>query len=488
MFNLIYEKWMPVECSSGAIRKIAPWEIADRNDPPIRMAFSRPDLNSALTQFLVALMQTASAPVDTYEWLDILEKPLPSEVLKERFEKVKGYFDLFSDTHPFMQEIGVVPDRSLSIIIATSPGDNTIRYNKDFFIKRDDKTICLCPSCAAAALYTIQSIGPIGGAGQRGSVRGMSPLTTMLECSDLYSTVVSNLLPIKHFGASDDSKLTFPWTLDSCPDKLTPEGCNPVLIYWSTPKRLRFGPLKRGRCAFCGFEGEVVKTCGQKTKGTQYREWMHPLCPYVCDDKDVKPVPALDNINHLNQWVPLLYEESSKIAPAKTVKNIMVNYDEVNEILGKENIRLWISGYVNNKALPISWKEAREPIPVNCTSDELFNIRASVRRILILSEYGDRVLYKSIRKLADSRDPKIALEEYWCDLDREFTGIQSLLSKTEVALEEWVKVVRNTVTEVFGRCAETVSFDHFRNVAIARYDLDKKMSDKSIKKEYSRYE
>ena len=83
MYNLIDERWIPVIRRSGAISMIAPWEISDSADPPLKVRFTRQDMNSAVTQFLIGLIQTVMAPVDESDWLDLLEgRPTPDDLKK----------------------------------------------------------------------------------------------------------------------------------------------------------------------------------------------------------------------------------------------------------------------------------------------------------------------------------------------------------------------------------------------------------------------
>ena len=492
MFNLIDERWIPVECLSGNVRMIAPWEISDREDPPVHVAFSRPDMNSAIVQFLIGLVQTAAAPVDVYEWMDLLEEPLPPAELRRKFEAVRGAFELFSDAAPFMQQVDIEPDKSISMLLATSPGENTLKLNKDFFIKRCMEKVCLCPSCAAAALYTFQTIGPMGGRGQRGSMRGMCPMTVVMECGDLYSTVMLNVISLNYFGNEDESKITFTWVNGPCPEDMPISHANPSAIYWTTVKRLRLGQISEGVCMLCGHIGDVVASCGQKPRGTQYVNWKYPLCPYVIKDGKIKHMQASSAIAHLNQWMPLLFEGFSDVEPATNVKQAMANAEELRDIRAVSDAKVWISGYVNKQALPEEWVDVHEPSPIQYSKSELVNVKSSVRAILRLSDYGDNRLYAAVKKLSDSREPgksrktvtipSSIIDEYWNTLDMQFLSIQKRLNNPEEVAHIWADMVRETVNSAFDRCVETIDFDHYRNVISAKDKLRSDFSDKAIAK------
>jgi len=83
MFNLIEEKWIPVICESGKSRYIAPWEIADADDMPVRVNHPMADVDSVLTQFLIGLYQTVCIPESSDDWLELLESPPNTESIKK---------------------------------------------------------------------------------------------------------------------------------------------------------------------------------------------------------------------------------------------------------------------------------------------------------------------------------------------------------------------------------------------------------------------
>lgn len=51
---------------------------------------------------------------------------------------------------------------SISGLLVDSPGGNTLKLNKDHFIKRDSYQR-FCPHCTAMALFTVQTNSPAAG-------------------------------------------------------------------------------------------------------------------------------------------------------------------------------------------------------------------------------------------------------------------------------------------------------------------------------------
>ncbi len=70
----------------------------------MELAFSRPDFNGALIQFLIGLVQTTMPPTDERAWKNVLMNPPSPKVLKNAFEKVAHAFDLDGNGARFMQD------------------------------------------------------------------------------------------------------------------------------------------------------------------------------------------------------------------------------------------------------------------------------------------------------------------------------------------------------------------------------------------------
>ena len=181
--NLITEKWIPVLCTNNDVIRIAPHELTLQIDsnPIVKLHASRPDFNGALAQFLVGLLQTALPELSASQWRKWAALPPTSDELKKIFSPLSAHFDLLGDGVRFMQDLDLREGEAkpIAALLIEQPGQQTLEQNADHFIKRDQIN-GLCPSCAATALFTLQTNAPAGGAGHRTSMRGGGPLTTLL--------------------------------------------------------------------------------------------------------------------------------------------------------------------------------------------------------------------------------------------------------------------------------------------------------------------
>lgn len=494
MFNLIEEKWIPVIRRSGSISMMAPWEISDKEDPPLKIRFTRQDMNSAVTQFLVGLIQTTMTPTDEDEWLDLLENRPSPEELKIRMSSVKDAFELIGGPHPFMQEPGIEGKKLIDSLILTTPGENTVKLNKDFFIKRNSGENCLCLSCTAAAVYTMQALAPVGGSGYSCSIRGSCPLTTILEGEDLFTTIALNVLSQNNL-VGDSKDIIFPWMSDIKSNILYASENNPLMVYWTTVRRISLGDVVHGRCILCGMEGSAISDYNSVNKGTTFRDWVHPLCPY---SSDLKPVMVRDNIGHFDQWTYMIYDIGSEIRPAMAVSQLKRNRKEVSAILGDNHVRLWINGYLNDKALVKSWKEIRQPILMNFDNETEILIRATIKKLITLTNFGLKKLNSALNILYGPRDlnkrgkyqkiPTDMKEHFWSECDSIFPEVVKKISSEydPAIISDWGSSLRNITLSIFDEYSDSLPLDYYQNVAHGRRFLLSHLSDKTLKKELSK--
>ncbi len=179
-FNLITTKWLPVIYRDGTRGKIAPLDLADENI--LDLILPRPDFQGAAWQFLLGLLQTSLAPKDAESWEDIWEDGLTAEAIRNALAPLEKLFEFGPDTPSFMQDFEPLDGESvaLALLLPETPGAQTLKLNKDHFIKRGT-TEKFCPHCAALALFSLQLNAPSGGKGYRTGLRGGGPMTTLLE-------------------------------------------------------------------------------------------------------------------------------------------------------------------------------------------------------------------------------------------------------------------------------------------------------------------
>lgn len=380
--NLLNEAWIPVRRKNGIQDWIAPWQI---NEPDIvALDARRPDFNGALVQFLIGLVQTTTPMNSDGEWQRWYDAPPSAETLKDWFRSVINAFEFDGDGARFMQDFSLRTDsekdsefNDIGFLLIEAPGENSLKENKDHFIKRGFAS-GLCSHCAATALFTLQTNAPSGGNGHFTSIRGGGPLTTLIVATparSLWHTVWLNVRERTSFLGScgDASKnalhFIFPWltdmhTIQATGGKTAPIQVHPAHVFWGMPRRIRLDQdnTVSGRCDTCGRESEKLLTRYiTKPKGFDYKgAWKHPLSPYY-ESKPEEWLPMHPQPGGLGYklwlgWVLGVQEDKKKIQPASQVSHVL------EEGRHKGKFRLWVFGYDMDNMKARCWYESTFPL------------------------------------------------------------------------------------------------------------------------------
>lgn len=376
--NLITDHWLPVIRQNGQNDWIAPWQIAETENPVIEINAPRPDFQGALYQFLIGLLQTGFAPEDEELWLEFWQEAPDSSELQTRFARLAPAFELINGGGPaFLQDFDL-PDgetKPIAALLIEAPGGKTLKDNLDHFIKRGSANQ-LCPSCAASALFTLQTNAPSGGVGHRVGLRGGGPLTTLVIPKAAQTTLwqklwlnVLNQEDQQPAEATDASVL--PWVGKTRTSEkgqvTTPADVHPLQAYWGMPRRIRLiETAEAGCCDLCGRQAELLfREYRTKNYGTNYDgAWQHPLTPYRHDLKKVNPPLSLKGQQGglgYRHWLGLaLQDDSNGDKAAQIVRHY--NQERGRMLADRGGAALWCFGYDMDNMKARCWYEARFPV------------------------------------------------------------------------------------------------------------------------------
>lgn len=382
--NLLNDQWLPICRKCGTREQIAPWQITDNieTDPVVKLNSPRPDFNGALVQFFIGLLQTAFAPKDDYEWMKYYETPPSTQILQDAFLQYEHAFNVDGGGPRFMQDYDLADGerKEIGALLIEEPGANTLRENKDHFIKRG-KAEALGVGTAVTALLTLQLNAPSGGAGHRTSIRGGGPMTTLLvpdvlrnpQHNTLWHLAWLNVLPKKEFerlcGNPDknDDESIFPWlgptrTSDKKGRDTTSEDVHPLQVYWSMPRRIRldFTEADNGTCSITGKKAFLLRHFTAKNYGINYSgPWRHPLSPYRFDTEGMSlPLhPQPDGLGY-RHWLGLALGEKEGVVPASVVHHHCFK----SGIRSRIKTQLWVFGYDMDNMKARGWHEAHMPL------------------------------------------------------------------------------------------------------------------------------
>lgn len=450
--NLITDRFLPVRRKSGKTERIAPYQIAEMDDPVVDLNAPRPDFQSALYQFLIGLLQTTYAPEDEEEWEERFESPDLDEV-RAAFATLSAAMKLNNADGPaFLQDFDL-PDgeaKPIAALLIEAPGGKTLKDNLDHFVK-GGKTPDMCTSCAASALFTLQTNAPSGGVGHRVGLRGGGPLSTLLIPEDPDATLWQKLwlnVLVAHtqkMPVADNplDPAVLPWMgptriSDKKGEDTRPEDGHPLQMYWGMPRRIRLdAPKDTGCCALCGSDDQPLITHFRtKNYGTNYTDyWIHPLTPYRYDPKQKNAPLSLKGQQGglgYRHWIGLaLGTAENGDTPATTVKRNQ-------EMLKDEalRLRLWCFGYDMDNMKARCWYEHTFPVLV-CDDKQRDLLLERASELIELAQSAVKSLRAQVREAWFNRpkdakgDLSFIEAEFWQNTEHRFFDIAEKLSKLQ---------------------------------------------------------
>ena len=136
--DLLQTEWIPVIREDGFRTRIAPWQIAEMDNPVVELDAPRADFQGALYQFLIGLLQTCCPPAEPDDWIDWYEQPPAPAEIQKQFSSVSDAFQLFTSvgSSAFMQDLELEngEEKPISGLLIEAPGGKTLRDNLDFFV------------------------------------------------------------------------------------------------------------------------------------------------------------------------------------------------------------------------------------------------------------------------------------------------------------------------------------------------------------------
>lgn len=516
--NLIRDRWIPARRKSGAIERIAPWQITDRytEDPFVGLAALRPDFNGALIQFLIGLLQTTCPPKNVFEWRKKHAAPPSIDELQNVFSSVGMAFELGGDGPRFMQDLtleaGLADKEKNKLsndivqLLVDSPGGQTLEKNTDHFIKRG-QIERLCTTCSAIAIFTLQTNAPSGGQGHRVGIRGGGPLTTLVIGESLWKTCWLNVLDESDFLSmtSADPERTqpsdrFPWLAPTRTSEggrsTTPNDCHPDQVFWSMPRRLRLmmDESSARPCEICGRSGELeVRFYLAKNLGVNYEgPWKHPLSPYFVAANGTPsarhPQPGGIGYRH---WLGMIISNThgkGRKEPSRVVERFLSQ--------GDQDLQIWAFGYDMDNMKARSWQDCTMPL-LRCPPEIATDYSAHLTKLVLAAELASFELRTQSKKALCGREARGDASlfqsisgRFWQETEAGFYQLayrlrDALIAGAEIInlLTEWHQVLVSTAEWIFDDTSQGGSFEAAdpKRIATAWNDLRKNLHGRKMK-------
>ncbi len=440
--NLINDVWIPVRRKNGEKIKVAPYQITEGIDTDkeiIELAAVRPDFNGALIQFLIGLLQTTCAPKGNSDWREWLNNPPSADELRSKFASISFAFNLDGDGSRFMQDFGLdneekKTEEEIEKLLIDAPGEQTLKQNKDLFIKRDRITQ-LCLSCGAQALLTLQLNAPEGGRGHWAGLRGGGPVSTIVLDNNLWRTLWHNILDaddLTIFGLAEKNNDVdkFPWLgktkISSAVTKkdekgkkqktysntFTNQDINPVHIYWAVSRRIRLCVDKKECiCDLCHDAGQQITKYYTKPYGAKYIGFIHPLSPSYKKEENLFSVHQHEAMGY-KHWLGYVQNTDEGSERARVITAA------INRRLN--NFRLWAFGYDMDNMKACCWYEGVMPVIFIDNETQWKHYNAEIAMLIRAADAVRDYLSKAVVKALNADVFNNVRQRFWQETEPEF--------------------------------------------------------------------
>lgn len=483
--NLLEEPWLPVRRANEARERVCPWQLTDGIDSDseciVALDVPRADFNASLIQFLIGLFQTVWSPDDDIAWNRAYLNPPDPETLRQACLQYRHAFELDGGGPRFFQDLTLSDGTSngISALLIEEPGGNTLRENRDLFIKRNQYP-SLGITGAIAALITLQTNAPSGGKGHRTSLRGGGPLTTLIVPDSLQEDVPANLWRLVWLNVlsrkavdsmtgnaelAEDSAI-FPWLAPTRTSEAnggtetTPEDAHPLQMYWAMPRRIRLDleNLPTGICPMTLAEEPLVFRYETRSYGVNYEgAWRHPLSPHS-RNKDglmlpLHPQPGGIGYRH---WLSLALGDEQGVLPASVVSEAIKSRQRK-----RRKTRLWAFGYDMDNMKARAWYES--VMPLHHLDDEIRpKFVEAVGDLIFIASQISYNLREALKKAwfkpnATVRgDLSFIVNSFWFDTENDFfqtlAELHSLIEKAQSQQElrkQWFHALDRVALDLF---------------------------------------
>ncbi len=449
VLNLLRDPWIPV-IRDGLVVAIRPDQIAE---PSVsRLTWSRSDFNLASLELLIGLISMADPPVSDAEWRSRLDQP-DADRLRKALAPFAPYFEItgdgprfLQDLEPFEREAGASDVRTVDMLFIDSAGQDTARNNADLMVKRNRFT-SLPAAEAAMALYTLQAYAPSGGRGNRTSMRGGGPMTTLVQPleqpdrpASLWRLVFANVRPGRALDTGEAAK-ALPWLRPTPTSEsnqvVTEKETHPLQAFFGMPRRLRLM-----------FDGEYVTGVVQRPYGANYAAWQHPLTPYYRPNESaaewlpVRPHPG--RLSYRN-WSGILMRAGKN---AKGLRRAAITVDEFLEP-NTMPCEIMAGGWAMDKMKPLDFFLDRYPAFPGLNDEDADRIHRLVETANTASGALRRALKTACR--LDGETATTVTESFFAETEQAFGEKVRRIADNEGAQIEadWHRILRYQVLRMF---------------------------------------
>ncbi len=278
--NLLTDPWIPIQ-EKGHFEKITLQQLlcGEKNG---EICLPRDDMELACLQLLCTITQVLFTPENKRELGHYVKQPLAQDDYQTAIQGKLDWFDLEHPETPFMQFRGVKakePTPMDKLMSGVADGTNKAFVNPQGLADK------LCSGCVAIALFNVANNSPSMGGGFKGSIRGSTPITLLIQGRNLRETIWLNVL------TEETLNRVMPWydeTRDMPPNYIKLVKAREKIsvseiglargLLWQPARYELFSSNKLDICSCCGLKETVYDGFKKEQFGyTIEGVWPHPL-------------------------------------------------------------------------------------------------------------------------------------------------------------------------------------------------------------------
>lgn len=279
--NLLTDPWIPVRPQAKASAQKLTLQQLLCEDGKWELCLPRDDMEMAALQLLICMTQALATPENLGELRQRIMKPLVEPHFVECCKPYADWFQLDHPKLPFMQvrKVKANEPTPMDKLLAGVTG-----ATNSCFVNQSGLGEVLCSACTAIALFNQAMNVPGFGGGFKASLRGSTPVTTLVQGEHLRQTVWLNVL------SSEGIERLLPWHRKTEGQK--PTWIEPIKsetfsaqsigflrgLFWQ-PAHIELTPaVAGGNCSCCGQQNTAVYRGFNKAKFnyTVTGVWPHP--------------------------------------------------------------------------------------------------------------------------------------------------------------------------------------------------------------------
>jgi len=449
-----------------------------------------PIVEFGLIRLLVAIAMDAIAPKRLSDLIALIKRggfhdSRINDYLNENHEA----FDLFSASHPFLQDtLASGPSSPVASLLSSIPtGTNVLHWHR-----QHDHTFAVSPGEAAGLLAAIAPFMTEGGRGLSPSINGAPPWYVMPEGRSVFETIVLNLW-VSHQGNIERGVPA--WRRESSlKNKERRVSASLLESFTWQPRSLRLIPGEGGTCSLTG-EGSAVLvhemhfTAGE---GAGF-DWKDPNVAYRVTPKGTFPVrPRQDRSPWRDIAALALMESDGLVSSAHSVVQMRPGLiSQVSELvrqsdwMAEQPLRIRLYGMRTNHMKIFEWYRQELRLPMNALWDS--PLQSLLIGAVKDTEQAQSELAKALGSAAARGKHKLSSEArsliliasgtYWGDMERGFTSFATNAGKLnqetdapaiDALVEEWRALVRKRVMDAFSGGVDSMRDDSARILSIER--------------------